>query len=303
MKLREWLAFGLLGTIWGSSFLWIKIGVQEVPPVTFAAVRLFFGLIGLLAIMRIQGHALQRGRNVLPAYLFMGVFQTALPFVLIPWSERTIASSLASVLNGTTPLFTILIAHFWLHDEKISLPRLIGLIVGFGGVIVLVSRDLTPGMLHSNLWGQLAVLAASASYGLASTFARKYRRGQPPVVQATMVVLIAEVLLWMTVPLAEHPIQLPRHFISWVALVWLGLLGSSLAYVLYFYLINAWGPTRANLVAYVFPVIGLILGVILLGEAVDWHLIVGSFLIVAGIAVVNLQVWVRAAPAVAASAD
>ncbi len=303
MKLKEWLAFGLLGTIWGSSFLWIKIGVQEVPPVTLAAFRLFFGLAGLLAIMRVQRQSFPRGRNILPAYLFLGVFQTALPFALISWGETTIASSMASILNGTTPLFTIIIAHLWLRDEKISLPRLVGLIVGFVGVIVLVSRDLTPGVLHVNLWGQLAVLAASASYGLGATFSRKYMRGQPPVVQATMVVLVAEVLLWLTVPVAERPFQLPRHFISWVALVWLGLLGSCLAYLLYFYLINAWGPTRANLVAYVFPVIGLVLGVILLGEAVDWHLIVGTLLVVAGIAIVNLKVRGRAAPAVAASTD
>lgn len=303
MKLKEWAAFGLLGTIWGSSFLWIKIGVQEIGPVTLAAFRLFFGLIGLLVVLRLQRQSFPREWRVLPAYLFMGVFQTALPFALIPWGETSIESSLASILNGTTPLFTILIAHFWLHDEKISLPRLIGLVVGFGGVVVLVSRDLTPGALHGNLWGQLAVLAASVSYGLGATFARKFMRGQPPVVQATMVVLVAEVLLWLTAPVVEYPVHIPHRLISWVAVVWLGVLGSCLAYLLFFYLINAWGPTRATLVAYVFPVVGLVLGVLLLGEAVDWHLVVGSLLVVAGIAIVNLRLGVRAPSAVSAAAD
>ncbi len=168
---------------------------------------------------------------------------------------------------------------------------------------MLVSRDLTPGVLHGNLWGQLAVLAASGSYGLGVTFARRYMRGQPPVVQATMVVLVAEVLLWLAVPVAERADPAPPAPDQLGSARRLGLLGSCLAYLLFFYLINAWGPTRASLVAYVFPVVGLVLGVILLGEAVDWHLIVGSLLVVAGIAIVNLKVRVRAAPAVAASTD
>jgi len=303
MKLKEWAAFCLLGTIWGSSFLWIKIAVQEVSPITFAALRLFFGSAGLLVILRMQGQSFPRDPKVLSRYLVLAFFQTALPFALIPWGETKIESSLAAILNATTPLFTILIAHFWLHDEKISLARLLGLIVGFGGVIVLVSRDLTPGAFQSNVWGQAAVLAASASYGVGITFSRRFMRGQPPVVLATMTVLISEILLWIVAPIAEGPIHVPTRLIGWTAILWLGLLGSCTAYLLFFYLINAWGPTRASLVAYVFPVIGLLLGVIILGEAVDWHLGVGSFLIVAGIVIVNLKLKVRAVSVAPASTE
>src|SRR6185503_16956543 len=100
----------------------------------------------------------------------------------ISWGETRIDSGLASILNGAVPLFTIVIAHFWLNDEKITLPRILGLVIGFVGVVILVSRDIGPQGLHFNLWGQLAVLAASFSYALAITFSHRYLRGQPPVV-------------------------------------------------------------------------------------------------------------------------
>ncbi len=296
MRLREWGAFWLLGSIWGSSFLWIKIAVGEIGPATLAAIRLLFGLLGLLAVMRLQRQAFPRPTTHLPAYLFMGAFNTAIPFVLISWGETRIDSGLAAILNATVPLFTIVIAHFWLSDERITATRLAGLLVGFTGVVVLMSRDLGMAGITHSIWGQMAVLAASASYALAATFTRRHLRGHPPLLQATMVVLFADLFVWLTVGAWERPLRLPALPITWFALAWLGLLGSCAAYLLYFYLINAWGPTRASLVAYVFPVIGLLLGIVFLSEAADWRLLAGTVLVVAGIAVVNL----RQAPAPAA---
>ncbi len=297
MKIKEWGAFALLGLIWGSSFLWIKIAVQEIGPFTLVAFRLLFGLVGLLVIMRLQKASFPRDRRVLLAFLFMGAFNTAIPFTLISWGETRIDSGLASILNGTVPLFTIVIAHFWLHDEKITLPRIAGLIVGFVGVVVLVSRDLGPQGLTANIWGQVAVIGGSICYATAITFSRKYLRNQPPVVQSTMILLIADALMWIATPIAERPFHLPALPLTWFAIAWLGLLGSCLAYLMFFYLINAWGPTRASLVTYVFPVIGLILGIIFRQEAVDRELIFGSLLIVGGIVVVNFIRRPKPAPA------
>ena len=302
MRLREWGAFALLGLIWGSSFLWIKIAVQEIGPFTLVAFRLLFGLIGLLALMRMQKQSFPRNPIILRAYFFMGLVNTALPFTLISWGETLISSGLASILNGTVPLFTIVIAHYWLHDEKITLPRIAGLIVGFFGVGVLVSRDFGPDGVRGNFWGQVAVIAASVCYATAITFSRRYLRGQPPVVQATMILLIADGLLWIAAPIAESPLHIPALTLTWIALVWLGLLGSCLAYWLFFYLINAWGPTRASVVTYVMPVIGLILGIVFLQEVPDGRMLSGSLLVVGGIAVLNLKLSRRPAP-VAAIAD
>ncbi len=303
MKLKEWGAFTILGLVWGASFLWIKIAVQEIGPFTLVAFRLLFGLVGLLVVMRLQRQSFPRDRRVLLAFLFMGVFNTAIPFTLISWGETKIDSGLASILNGTVPLFTIVIAHFWLHDDKITLPRIAGLIVGFIGVVVLVSRGIGPAGLTLNLWGQLAVIGGSICYATAITFSRRYLRGQPPVVQSTMILLIADALMWIATPIAERPFQLPALPVTWFAIAWLGLLGSCLAYLLFFFLINAWGPTRASLVTYVFPVIGLILGIIFLNEVADWSLIVGSLLIVGGIVVVNLKLHPKRTPAITAAAD
>lgn len=289
MRIREWGAFILLGTIWGSSFLWIKIAVGEIGPATLAAFRLLFGLIGLLVVARLTRQNFGTARVHLPAYLFMGFFNTALPFILISWAETRIDSALAAILNATTPLFAIIIAHYWLSDERITVTRVLGLIVGFIGVVTLVSREFGPQGIQGSIWGIGAMLVASASYATTATFSRRYLRGHPPLVQATMVVLIADAIVWAAVPLIDRPFVLPHAGLTWFALVWLGLLGSCAAYVLYFYLLNVWGATRSSLVTYIFPVIGLVLGILFLNEPSDWRLIVGSALIVGGIAVVNLR--------------
>lgn len=293
MKWREWGAFWLLGTIWGSSFLWIKIALVETGPITLAALRLLFGLIGLVAVARAAGQSVPRDRRLLARFVVLGVLNTALPFALIPWGETHIASGLAAVLNGTTPLFTLVIAHYWLRDERFTLRRLAGLGLGFAGVVILMSRDLGPAALRGSIVGQVAVLAASCSYAVAATFARQHLRGQPPVLQATAAVLTADALLWLAVPTVESPLRLPHLPLTWLALAWLGLLGSCGAYLLYYYLINTWGATRATLVAYVFPVIGLLLGVVFLGEPLTAQVAAGTLLVVGGIAVVNSGAAVR----------
>ncbi len=299
MNVREWGAFWLLGLLWGSSFLWIKIAVAEMPPFAVAAFRLAFGLAGLLVVVAVQKQSLPRDLRRLRLYLVAGALQSAVPFALIAWGETRIESGLAAILNGTTPLFTILIAHLWLADERITPSRMLGLSVGFAGVIVLGSRDIGPGGLQGTAWGQVALLAASLSYAAAATFARRYLRGEPPLVQATMVVLIGDGLLWASVAATEHPLHVSGAPILWIALAWLGLLGSCMAYLLYFYLINAWGATRTSLVAYVFPVVGLVLGLVFLGERLTWHLALGSLLILAGIAVVGRKPVPIARPAAA----
>jgi drug/metabolite transporter (DMT)-like permease len=303
MKLKEWGTFTLLGLIWGSSFLWIKIAVEDVHPFVLVAFRVLFGLIGLIVVMRWQRQSLPRDRRTILAFVFMGVFNTAVPFVLIAWGETQIDSSLASILNGTVPLFVIVIAHFWLHDEKITLPRFAGLIVGFIGVIVLVARDFKPGGLQGDVLGQLAVLLAAISYAAALTFSRRYLRGTRPVVQSTMILIVASAVMWVVTPVVERPIQLPTQPITWLALIWLGLMGLCVAYLMFFYLNNVWGPTRASLVTYVFPVVGVFLGIIFLNEIPDWSMVIGSALVVAGILVVNLKLRSKPKPVTVTASD
>lgn len=312
MKLKEWGLFALLGLVWGSSFLWIKIAVgnggQPVLGVSFPPdapvfgpfllvfFRLLFGLLGTAVLMARQGLSVSRDPRVLAAYVFMGLFNTAIPFTLISWGETQIDSALAAILNGTVPLFTIVIAHFWLHDERMNPARVAGLIVGFIGVVVLVGGDLGESDVDGNLWGEVAVVAAAVSYAVSAVFSRKYLRGQSPVVQSFMTLLVAGLFMTVAVPVAESPVVLPTLPIVWLAVAWLGLLGSCLAYVLYFSLMNAWGPTRSSMVSYVFPVVGLFLGITLLGERAGWRLLAGTALVVAGIVIVNFKTFAQFLP-------
>jgi len=288
MRSRAWLAFGALSLIWGSSFLWIKIAVQEVGPFRLVAFRLLFGVIGLLIAGRLTRQPLRLSRKQLPSYLLLALVNTALPFTLISWGETRIDSGMASVLNGTVPLFTLVIAHFWLQDERITLPRTLGLLIGFGGVAILVGQNFDLGsLLEGSALGQLAVLAASASYATGLTLTRKRFRGQPPIAQATLVVLFSDLMLWVGALAFESPLRLPSLSLTWVALLWLGFLGTGLAYLLYFYLINEWGSTRTSVVTYTMPVIGVILGVVFLDESLSVSLILAVGLVLTGIGFVN----------------
>lgn len=297
MRLKDWGAFLLLGSIWGSSFLWIKIAVADVSPPALAAFRLLFGLIGLLIVARLTHQTFATVRTYWRAYLFMGFFNTAFPFILINWAETRIDSALAAILNATVPLFAFVIAHYWQADEKITPIRTAGLVTGFVGVIVLVSREFGPQGVHGNVWGQIGMLIASVSYALSANFSRRHLRGHPPLVQATMVVLFADAITWAVALAIDRPFHPPSSALTWFAIAWLGLLGSCAAYLLYFFLLNAVGASRATMVTYVFPVIGLALGIVFLNEVADWHLLVGSALVVGGIVIVNRPAQPRIAPA------
>jgi drug/metabolite transporter (DMT)-like permease len=247
----------------------------------------------LLIVMALQHQSFPRDRSTILKFVFMGVFNLVIPFLLITWGETKIDSSLASILNAAVPLFVIVIAHFWLHDEKITGPRLAGLIVGFIGVVVLVLQDFDPRTVQGDVLGQLAVLLATVSYAVALTFSRKYLRGTRPVVQSTMILVVATAIMWIATPIADRPLVFPSTPLTWIAVIWLGVLGLCIAYLLFFYLNNVWGPTRASLVTYVFPVVGVFLGILFLNEVLTWNMIVGSVLVVGGIVVVNWRPRVK----------
>ncbi|HET7011870.1 MAG TPA: EamA family transporter [Anaerolineales bacterium] len=300
MKSKDWLAFGLLGLVWGSSFLWIKVAVAEVGPFTLVAWRLLFGLAALAAVVAVRRPAMPRDRRTLAALALLGITNTAVPFALISWGEQSIDSAVASILNGTVPLFTMVIAHLALHDDRMTLPRVVGLVTGFIGVVVLMSRDIGPQGIAHGVLGQAAVLAAAVFYAGSSVFARRNLRQVSPVVQAFLPLITADAFVWTGALMTESSNLVPQTGTTWVALAWLGVLGSCVAYLLYFGLLQSVGPTRATLVTYVFPVVGVALGVIFLGERLDLNLALGAALVVAGIGAVNWKP--RMVPVPAASA-
>ena len=286
MKSKDWLAFILIGTIWGSSFLWIKIAVQEVGPALLVALRLLFGVLTLLVVALFTRPEWPRRRQVWLSLALLGIINNAIPYSLISWGEQYIDSSVAAVLNSTTPLFTMIIAHRFLTDDRMTSRRIFSLLMGFAGVFILLSKDLTAGF-HGSLAGQLAVLLASVSYAISSVFARRTTKGLDQTIQAIVPLIGADVLMWSLASAVDAPITLPAIRLTWVAILWLGIMGTGLAFLLYFYLLHSVGPTRTALVTYVFPLVAVILGVVFLNESLDWQLAAGAVLIIASVVLVN----------------
>ena len=286
MKTKDWVAFIALSLAWGSSFLWIKIALQEIGPFILVALRLLFGILGLLAVVAYNRPNWPDTRRLWVVLAVLGITNTALPFVLISWGEQFIDSAVAAILNSTVPLFTMVIAHRFLQDDRLTLQRVIGLFVGFFGVVVLLLRDLDGGT-QDNLLGQAAVLLAAICYAFSSVFARGNAKGVSPLVQAFVPLLVADAVMWGITPLVESPVEFPGLPITWMAIAWLGLVGTCIAYLLYFYLLHSIGPTRTTMVTYVFPLVGVALGVIFLNETLDINLLMGGALVVGSIVIVN----------------
>ena len=286
MKPKHWFVFILLGVIWSASFLWIKIALQEVDPFTLVGFRVVLGaLTGMLATIFLRT-PWPRDRATWVTYAILGVISVAIPFVLISWGEKSIDSAVASILNASVPLFTIIIAHYTLRDDRMTFQRMLGLLVGFGGVVILLSRDLQPGA-HNSFLGQAAVIVASLFYAGSTVYARAKTEHVAGLVRGVLPLVTASIVMWAIIPLLENPVHLPSLPITWVALVWLGILGSGLALILWYYLLHEIGPTRASLVSYLFPLGGVILGVIFLHEELTWQLFLGALLIIASLVVVN----------------
>lgn len=288
MKPKHWLVFITLGAIWSSSFLWIKIGVQEIGPMSLTAFRMLFGAVTAVAIGVYQKVEWPRDLKTWLIFAVLGPASLAVPIFFISWGEQTIDSAVASILNATTPLFTIFIAHVVLQDDKMTVQKVLGLLIGFAGTVVLLSEDLLASA-HSSILGQGAVIVASIFYAGSAVFARKLTQHIQGTVRGAMPLITSAIIMWMVGPLVEKPFEIPSLPMTWIAILWLGILGSGLAVLMLWYLIHEVGPTRATLVTYLFPVGGVILGVLFLNEHLSWQLLAGTVLIILSLAVVNWQ--------------
>ncbi|HMV29907.1 MAG TPA: DMT family transporter, partial [Anaerolineales bacterium] len=285
LKTKHWVVFIALGLIWSSSFLWIEIALREVGPLTLVAFRAFFGLLFGLAVLFIQKVPFPRTWKEWGPLIALGITNIALPFFLISWGQKSIDSGVASILDATVPLFTILVAHFMLHDDKMTTPKVFGLLTGFSGVVLLMLKDIGNGT--SSILGQLAVILACVFYAASTIIARKFTEEMPAIYRSMGPLAAATFLMSLAAALFEKPLQIPTLPITWVALIWLGVLGSGLAFVMAFYLIHEIGPTRATMVTYLMPLGGVTLGVIFLNEALTWQVVVGAVLIILSLAIAN----------------
>ena len=290
MTPRQWIAFFSLTLIWGASFMWIKIALRETGPYTIVAIRVIMALLVLLPFLIKAKAGFPKKVSVWRHLLILSLVSALVPWLLIIWSEKYIDSALATVLNATVPLFTIVIAHLWLHDDRMTRQRVFGLLVGFVGIVVLTFDDLfaavTAGMdvdTRFKLLGQGAMILAAFLYALSNVYARARFRGVPSIFQAFYSMLTGSVLVWLLVPVIEPGFTLPLRPATWVAIAWLGVFGAGISYLIFYYLLHQIGPTRVATVTYTIPVVGVTLGVGFLGEALTWQLVAGTLLIVAGV--------------------
>lgn len=297
---QAWGGFWLLALIWGSSYMFIRIGVAQVPPFQLVFIRTAMAAIGLTLVVYGRGKRLPTDWRSMRDLLFLGIVNTVFPFALITWGETRIESSLASVLQATSALFSLVVAHFTFADEPMTWRKVIGLGVGFLGVIVLASRssghassEVTP-LMH--LLGQVAIVISSLCYAIGGVYSRKAMQNRlEPIVTAAGAMLVAAVttgLIAYGAPLwgGVAPVDLPSlspNVLS--ALLALGLVNTFGAYLIFYSLVATLGAARTAMVTYVLPVVGLLLGALFLAEPIDGRLLLGAILVVGSIGISNLQ--------------
>jgi drug/metabolite transporter (DMT)-like permease len=274
----------LLGIIWGASFMFIKVGVPEIGWVVFPWLRVLIGALVLLAYIRLRGDRIPRDGHTWRLFLVQGLLGIALPFIAIAWGTQYIASGLSAILNGTMPMFTFVLAVL-VDSEKLRLRSVVGLLVGLVGILVLMLPKLQPGM-QTDLWGQLAVVGGALSYACSAVFARRYLVGQKPTI-ASFGQLATAALLLAPLALPQRPWAMRPSSGAIVSLLLLGVLGTGLAYLLYFKLIQDAGATGAALVTYISPVFSIFWGWGVLSERLTWHAFVAFALIFVGLLLVN----------------
>lgn len=286
--MKQWMAFWLLGLIWGSSFLLIKIAVDDLGTLTLVATRLGIAALLMGIYLWWAGYGLPASRQDAFSMVVVGIFNVALPFTLITRAEESIDSSLATILNSSVPLFSLIIAHFALQDEKLNRNKVIGLIIGYVGIIILMSRGLSEAS-SSPIEGQLMMVGATFSYACAVIFMRAKLRHVVPITIAGYSLIVGALIM---IPLAVLGGNLPQldqvGTDALLAISVLGTVNTVIAYFLFYHLIGQWGA-RATMVTYTFPPIGITLGALFLDEPIDARLILGAVLILGGIVAVNYK--------------
>jgi drug/metabolite transporter (DMT)-like permease len=294
MDAFDWVMLITLATVWGGSFLFNAILVAELPVITIVAIRVTVAALALWGFVRVTGRKIPTTPQVWGALLILGVLNNAIPFSLIVQGQTQITSGLAAILNATTPLFTILVAGFFLTDERFSILRVLGVIVGFSGVILMVGPEALGG-LGADFWAQLCALGAALSYGFASVFGRRFRELKvDPVMVATGQVTMSSLVLWPIALWIDGPQDiLGLSFNAAASMFGLAVLCTSFAYVVYFLILERAGATNISLVTFLVPISAIILGVLVLGESILIKEFIGMTLIGLGLAIIDGRLFQR----------
>lgn len=287
MNRSDWAILLFLALIWGAAFFFIKVAVTHVAPLTYVWLRLTIAAAALLAWMRFKGEKLSLPLPVWGAMLVLALLNNIVPFALFGWAQQHIASGLASILNATTPIWGVVVAHIATSDEKMTPAKLIGVTIGFAGVATMIGPDLLAS--GGSLLPQIACIVASLCYALAGVWARRFKpMGLKPLKVATAQLLVgALVMTPISLTVAQPWIGGSPSLVAIGAITALALVCTALGYVLYFRLIDSAGATNATLVTLLVPPIAILLGVLFLGELLTGGQFLGLAIIALGLAVID----------------
>ncbi|WBV43466.1 DMT family transporter [Pseudoroseomonas cervicalis] len=288
----EWALLGLLSLLWGGSFFFSKVALSELPPLTVVLARVGIATAALWLYLRLRGLRVPAAPRLWRAFLGMGLLNSLIPFSLIFWGQTVIGSGLASILNATTPVFSILVAHFVAREEGLRPNRLAGIALGLAGVAVLLGGP-AGGGAEAPLWGVLACLGAALSYGLANSYGRRFQRmGIDPAVSAFGQIAGTTAMALPLVLALDQPWRLAVPGLAvWGALAGLALLSTALAYIIFFRLLATAGATNTALVTLLIPASAILLGVFLLGERLSAAQLGGMGLIGLGLLALDGRVF------------
>jgi drug/metabolite transporter (DMT)-like permease len=285
LRLVDWVKFIVIGLVWGSTFMWVKLGIREIGPFTLVMYRALFATLALFVVIRYKKMTPFPGKYA-GIFLIMGLLNAALPFALVAMSEKYISSGMASILNSTVPFFALVIAPFFIPEEKITVLKLFGILLGLCGVVLLMSNKVTESFLDFGI-GQVLMLLAAFSYAVAAIYARKKAPFLEPEWQAFLQMGSAFLILLPAAILMDGGIAIPKLPLTWLAIFWMGVMGSCVSLLIFFQLLRELGPTRTTLTSYLFPVTGVILGILFLGEQIDLRMIFAGVIILVGVILVN----------------
>ena len=288
MNRGDWLILLVLALIWGGAFFFIGVAVRHVHPLTYVWLRLTIGAAGLWAWLAFKGERISLPRQVWGSILLLALLNNAIPFTLFGWGQTHIASGLASILNATTPIWGVVVAHFLTRDERMSPRKAAGVLLGFGGVAVMIGPSILSSLGTSGL-AQLACVAASLSYALAAVWARRFKKlGISPFSVTTGQLTAGAVVMLPMSMIVDRPwTQALPPLSAWMAIAALALLCTAFGYILYFRLIDRAGATNALLVTLLVPPVAILLGGLFLGETLAPQDFGGLALIALGLAAID----------------
>lgn len=292
MASRDWALLVLLSILWGGAFFFAAIAVKETPPLTLVLCRVGIAAAVLFAFIKIKGEIIPKNTSLLIACLIMGLFNNLIPFSLLFWAQTSIPSGLASILNATTPIFSIVVAHFLLADERMALNRFTGIILGFLGVAVLIGGNAISGTTIATL-GILACLGAALSYGIAGVYGRRFRTmGVSPSVGAFGQLAATTIMMIPLVIFIDSPWELPLPSTAAISsIVALAVASTALAYLIFFRLLASAGSVNATLVTLLIPVSAIVLGTVFLDEILTQRHYLGMSLILIGLIAVDGRIF------------